>query len=132
MYKRLHSFIVVKASVSFTHTSFTDIIVTIISLNSRLVLEALRVEQCFVDINNIKRLLERKRKIPPRRELLGKLRVSQLLKNFTSFYGIQTFLSVFTRAQNIHILSQMYPVYVFTSYFFKIYLILSSHLCLGL
>lgn len=111
-------FIVVKASVFFTHTCFPDN--CIIPLNSRLMLKALSVQQYFVDIYNIKRLHERKRKISSHRGLLGKLTVSQLFKNFISFYRIQMFISVFTKAQNIHILSQMYLVYIFTSYFFKI------------
>jgi hypothetical protein len=99
MYKRLH--FVSLSGYAYLSLYFLPIVLTIISLSSYFVLEVLRRERYFGDIHNI---------ILSSRGHLEKLTVSQLLKNFISFYGIRILIFVSRKTQNIHILSQMYPV----------------------
>jgi len=59
--------------------------------------------------------------------------VSQLVKNLPSLYGTQRFITMFIRVCPLFpILNQMNPAHILTPCFSNIYLILSSHLRLGL
>jgi hypothetical protein len=66
------------------------------------------------------------------RVLLEKLTGSQIVKKFPAFYATQRFITAFTRSRHLSLswarsIQSMPP-----SHCFKIYLILSSHLRLGL
>ena len=64
------------------------------------------------------------------RILLPNLILPWMVKKFTTFYGTHRFITMFKRP--CHFLSQTNPAHVFPSFFFNIYLILSSHLHLFL
>jgi len=58
--------------------------------------------------------------------------VPQVVKKFPTFYTILIFTTLFTRACHCHILSQINPVHVLPTGFFKIHCNIIFHLCLGL
>jgi hypothetical protein len=58
---------------------------------------------------------------PWSRGLLGKLTVSQLVKKFPAFYGTRRFITAFTRARHLSLLSQLNPVHALPpSHFLKV------------
>jgi hypothetical protein len=67
---------------------------------------------------------------PCRGALLEKLTVTQLAKKFLAYYGTRRFIPLFTEARHYSVSWARWIQS--TSYFFKMYLTLSSHLCLGL
>jgi hypothetical protein len=54
--------------------------------------------------------------------LLNKLTDLQLVKKFSAFYGTRRFITAFTSAQPVSILSQLNPVHSLTSHFLDIHL----------
>jgi hypothetical protein len=69
---------------------------------------------------------------PWSRVLPEKLKRPELLKKFPAFYGTRRFITVYSRARHLSVLSQIDPVHAPHPTYRRSILILSSHLRLGL